>query len=283
MFELGRYSCDIYTLGAVMYRILAGRPVFEQNSIEAILHEVLTNTPLPPSRYRSGNPFALERLILQCLEKDPNARPQEVEEVRVTLNNISSGPLSDLRLLIAATRGQEQKVQRSAEATTAHLVSPKISPPLDSPGEFTSLFQKPSVAPQASHPPLASVPGANEPGEFTKMFGIRRPEAPRRIAAGEFTMLRLASEGRRLQGELTITEGPTRKNEHFNITNTRLTIGRETENGVVLSDESVSRFHAEILQDQEGFWIENKGSADGTSRNGTPIKGQETLEDGDQI
>ncbi len=84
------------------------------------------------------------------------------------------------------------------------------------------------------------------------MFGPRAPEAPRRIAAGEFTMLLARSQGETCEAELVIADGPTRKSEHHNLTGTRLTIGRETENDLVLSDASVSRFHAEILRDRAG-------------------------------
>ncbi len=96
-------------------------------------------------------------------------------------------------------------------------------------------------------------------------------------------MLLARSQGETCEAELVIADGPTRKSEHHNLTGTRLTIGRETENDLVLSDASVSRFHAEILRDRAGFWIEDKGSADGTKRNGLPVKGQEALVGGDQI
>jgi eukaryotic-like serine/threonine-protein kinase len=73
---------DLYGLGCVAYFLLTGRPVFESHGLMQLIANHLQAVPVPPSRY-SANPIpeSLERLILQCLEKDPAQRPQSADEL----------------------------------------------------------------------------------------------------------------------------------------------------------------------------------------------------------
>jgi sigma-B regulation protein RsbU (phosphoserine phosphatase) len=61
-----------------------------------------------------------------------------------------------------------------------------------------------------------------------------------------------------------------------------LRMGRNSTNDVVLNDPSISRFHAEIRPDQEGFFLVDVGSKNGTLVNGEPIK-ERKLAHGDWI
>jgi serine/threonine-protein kinase len=65
---------DIYSLGAVAYCLLTGRPPFDGQSAAAVMIAHVRD-PVPlPSRVRPGIPEDLERIVLQCLAKDPAAR-----------------------------------------------------------------------------------------------------------------------------------------------------------------------------------------------------------------
>jgi len=67
---------DLYAVGCVAYYLLTGRQVFERKGIlETILAHV-NDTPAPPSAVSELEiPPALDALILECLAKDPAARP----------------------------------------------------------------------------------------------------------------------------------------------------------------------------------------------------------------
>jgi eukaryotic-like serine/threonine-protein kinase len=73
---------DIYSLGCVAYYLLTGEPVFaHQVALAAALAHV-QDDPVPPSeRSEYQIPPALEALILQCLAKDPAARPASASEL----------------------------------------------------------------------------------------------------------------------------------------------------------------------------------------------------------
>jgi serine/threonine-protein kinase len=68
---------DLYSLGAVAYLLVTGRAVFEGPGPAEVLYQVMSAEPPPPSRLRgSPLPGDLEALILECLAKEPDARPQ---------------------------------------------------------------------------------------------------------------------------------------------------------------------------------------------------------------
>ncbi len=67
------------------------------------------------------------------------------------------------------------------------------------------------------------------------------------------------------------------------VLNKILTIGRELTCEVVIPDRQVSRFHARLTPTLEGIVLEDLGSKNGVHRNGTPVAGQVTLQDGDTV
>jgi len=77
---------DIYALGCVAYWLLAGATVFSgENPSQVLLAHV--HQPPQPLSERSGRevPQALEAVVMQCLEKDPDLRPASAEEVAARL------------------------------------------------------------------------------------------------------------------------------------------------------------------------------------------------------
>jgi hypothetical protein len=67
------------------------------------------------------------------------------------------------------------------------------------------------------------------------------------------------------------------------VLNKILTIGRELTCEVVIPDRQVSHFHARLTPTLEGIVLEDLGSKNGIHRNGTPVVGQVTLQDGDTV
>jgi hypothetical protein len=66
---------DVYQLGAVAYFLLTGRPPFEGKTVVDVLAKHMQERPEPPSEVLGhAVSVELERIILRCLEKDPDAR-----------------------------------------------------------------------------------------------------------------------------------------------------------------------------------------------------------------
>ena len=72
-------ASDVYGLGATLYMLLTGRPPFEGTSVLAIAERVRAEAPRPPSQHRPGIPPELEHVVMECLAKDPVARPASMQ------------------------------------------------------------------------------------------------------------------------------------------------------------------------------------------------------------
>lgn len=65
---------DVYALGATLYAALTGRAVFESTNIVALMTEIFSAEPTPPSLLCPGLDRDLEVIVLKCLEKKPADR-----------------------------------------------------------------------------------------------------------------------------------------------------------------------------------------------------------------
>jgi hypothetical protein len=67
-------EADVYSLGALLYECLTGRPPFEAESVIDTLKQVVEVEPTPPRRIRPDTPRTLEAICLMCLRKAPRDR-----------------------------------------------------------------------------------------------------------------------------------------------------------------------------------------------------------------
>ena len=83
---------DLYALGCVGYWLLTGERVFEGENALATVVAHVQDSPIPPSqRTELEVPESLERIILACLEKDREARPQSAAELDLMLAKCALG------------------------------------------------------------------------------------------------------------------------------------------------------------------------------------------------
>jgi putative ABC transport system permease protein len=78
---------DLYAFGVTGYEMLVGAPPFAAPTRRQLLSAHLVDAPMPITRRRQDVPPGLERIIMQCLAKDPSARPRTAMEVVRTLQD----------------------------------------------------------------------------------------------------------------------------------------------------------------------------------------------------
>jgi hypothetical protein len=76
---------DIYSLGLVLYELFTGKPAFRAGSVMELSRLHRESNPTAPSQILADFDPAVERVILRCLEKDPEARPRSALAVAAAL------------------------------------------------------------------------------------------------------------------------------------------------------------------------------------------------------
>jgi class 3 adenylate cyclase len=67
---------DLYSWGCVLYEMVTGRPPFLGDDAVAVIGQHINTAPVAPTWHNPEVPRALESLILRCLAKDPDERPE---------------------------------------------------------------------------------------------------------------------------------------------------------------------------------------------------------------
>ncbi len=118
------HRADIYSLGCVAYWLVAGKPVFEGPTPVDVLIEHVRTRPKPPSQ-KSGQPIpeALEKLVLDCLEKDPVNRPASARAFSERLEALRLEPWTCERAE-EWWRGVSLAQERAADADTVGFRTP---------------------------------------------------------------------------------------------------------------------------------------------------------------
>jgi eukaryotic-like serine/threonine-protein kinase len=84
-------AADIYALGAILYHLMTGRPPFQCESAFDTLLQVIEDQPVSPRRLNNTVPIDLERIILKCLEKEPQHRYATANQLAADLRRYQDG------------------------------------------------------------------------------------------------------------------------------------------------------------------------------------------------
>jgi eukaryotic-like serine/threonine-protein kinase len=117
-------AADIYSLGAILYEMLTGRPPLKGTTPGETLKLVQEEDPVSPSRLRSKLPFDLETICLKCLARDPRKRYPDAYAVAEDLERYLIGESILARRTPIWERGIKQARKRPA---TAMLVAVAIA------------------------------------------------------------------------------------------------------------------------------------------------------------
>ena len=143
---------DIYSLGAIMYELFCGQPMFRGRSFGEYVRKHLTEMPVRPKLTQGGTHLddRLEAVILRCLEKDPNARFSHILELRDALlyflGAIETLPPGFASLTASGVRPPPLPPLPNAAMTTMLPQAPIMGMPTPASGHHLSLQQSAGYA-----------------------------------------------------------------------------------------------------------------------------------------
>jgi serine/threonine protein kinase len=179
----GDVRSDVYACGVVLYEMLAGRKPFEAATRARLIAAILEHEPLPLSSQGPPLPAVLERAVMKCLAKDPDARWQTARDLASELEWIARQPSTPLASV--PQRHRQRRLAWGAAVTgavaTAAVVfainrgTPAVTAPLPGPVRFIS------QAPTGSVITVAAGSFAVSPDGRYLAFSAARAGGPRML------------------------------------------------------------------------------------------------------
>ncbi len=117
---------DIYSLGCVLYELLAHRPAFTGDTPVAIAYKQVNEMPVPPSQVNPDIPPRLDAVVMKCMAKNPANRYRDAAELMADLDRVRKGQeVEATPLLPAAAGGGAAATQVIARQPTQVMAPPE--------------------------------------------------------------------------------------------------------------------------------------------------------------
>jgi serine/threonine-protein kinase len=165
---------DIWSLGVVMYELLAGKAPFSGDTVGELCFSIVETRPKPLPSLRDDVPAALDRVVQRCLQRDPADRFASADELLLALSPFGTAD---------GATGAERRRWRWPIAIVAALVvmaavvawrSQRREPPIAA-AEPSNASPPPTALAPAAPPAEEPLPPATAPAEETAAKPARPP------------------------------------------------------------------------------------------------------------
>jgi serine/threonine protein kinase len=188
------HRADIFAFGAVLYEMVTGRRAFVAGSPASTIAAILEREPASLASIVPTSPPALDRLIRDCLRKDPEERRQSAHDLGSELSGIAESGLSPLAESPQPQRSSSRMawtVALVATIATAAAVAVAIISSRAKPAAAVVDFDVPTAALLENSPPAVSPDGravvyfsSSGPGGLPSLFVRRLDGAQARAVPG---------------------------------------------------------------------------------------------------
>ncbi|MBI1809695.1 MAG: hypothetical protein HYR75_07340, partial [Gemmatimonadetes bacterium] len=196
------HRVDLYAVGLLAYELLTGVAPFTGASPQAVMAAQLTKRPEAIDRHRPDVPAPLASLVMHCLAKAPEARPQSAAELAAALDEMSMSSGDDppqrprrraaraaaVVVLIGAAVVFSRRGNPPAPPAPAAAGSAKVSPLAPSPRTGRALLTREeslaiaaAVQKRLAPTQAASTPSAASTAEMARLIDSLVKESERRL------------------------------------------------------------------------------------------------------
>ena len=214
---------DLYSLGAMLYMLLAGKPPFRGDSTAALVHRVVNEPPRPLKSAAPQTPDKLVALVQRLMAKHPVARYQTAREVIEAIDEIAAS-----RFRLAGETRQElvqapvnTVARRAVEAPSSGPVLFLIAAALAAAGYMFHASTRPTASVDAKPPAVSDSPRPGPPVVVASKPQVPEPESaaseedetpPGSPLSASLTVFRNAIASHDIQGLLGCFEPDMRTN-----------------------------------------------------------------------
>ncbi len=111
---------DVYSLGAMLYALVTGRPPFQADNALDTLLQVLEEPPVSPRQLNSTVPHDLETICMKCLEKEPHRRYQSAWELADDADRFLNNRPIEAKRVTSLVRVQKWFDRHAEDCTAVH-------------------------------------------------------------------------------------------------------------------------------------------------------------------
>jgi serine/threonine-protein kinase len=154
---------DIYTIGAVLYEMATYRRAFGEPLASRLIDAVLHQTPVPPRALNPRISPELERIIVKCLDKNPEQRYQSAKELLVDLRRLEQSTSGEVVRPPASPKGRSRGAKLAAYGLAALVALAAMLTAMYAGGWRDRLLIRPRSSQQIRS--LAVLPFANLSGD----------------------------------------------------------------------------------------------------------------------
>ncbi len=105
------FRSDIFSFGAILYEMATGKRPFDGKSQASLIAAVLKENPRPIAEFQSMSPPMLDRVIRQCMEKDPEHRWQSAGDLKKALQwTLEGGSQAGIPFSVSASRKLRERI-----------------------------------------------------------------------------------------------------------------------------------------------------------------------------